>query len=358
MKGYPKTGCSVRVVGVQLNADRCFSLAQRDRIAHVKESKAFEQQIHRIYELLESTDAKVTWNDHLPDPDNPSRPRQIDITIRRNGQLALVECRHHRSPQDVQWIEALMGRRISLGADAIIAVSSSSFTAGALKKAKAHGIILRDLQKLTEPEIKSWGQRVTLTLYFYQYSDLEVSLCFDRESITKLENNVVRLELESHPAMQSLFSAAAQQLGTLNLISGVHGAAAAVTFGLRIELAGFYLLGERVLEVDFRGKARLISKKVTSPAVFAYGEPKRNMSERVANIERFSLGKTSIVHDAGRISVFLDVSQEKMPPFCQFRSFKLSAENEMDHDSIEFVGIDKLWVHGSGLKVNICSRGS
>jgi hypothetical protein len=51
----------------------------------VKDSETFEQQIHRIHELLEGSEAAVTWKDHIPDPDNPSRSRQIDITIRRNG---------------------------------------------------------------------------------------------------------------------------------------------------------------------------------------------------------------------------------------------------------------------------------
>jgi hypothetical protein len=83
-------------------------------IVHVKESEAFEQQIHRIHELLEGSEATVTWNDHIPIQTSPSRSRQIDITIKRNGNLTIVECRQHQSPQDVQWIEELIGRRASL----------------------------------------------------------------------------------------------------------------------------------------------------------------------------------------------------------------------------------------------------
>jgi len=58
-----------------------------------KESDAFGQRIHRIHELIDGTDAVVTWNDRIPDPDNPKRSRQIDITIRRRDSLTLVECR-------------------------------------------------------------------------------------------------------------------------------------------------------------------------------------------------------------------------------------------------------------------------
>jgi hypothetical protein len=46
-------------------------------------SDAFEQQIKRIYELLLGSGAEVTWDDHIPDPDNPSQPRQIDVTEAR-----------------------------------------------------------------------------------------------------------------------------------------------------------------------------------------------------------------------------------------------------------------------------------
>src|ERR1700676_3987051 len=237
----------------------------------MKISEAFEQQIHRIHELLERPGAEVTWDDHIPDPDNPSQQRQIDITVRRDGKLTLIECRQHNSPQDVTWIEELMGRRTSLAANGmIIAVSSSGFTEGALKKAKQHEIILRDLRELTDHEVKSWGQQVALTLYFYQYSDLELSLCFERESIPMLDRDAVRSEFTLYPGIQSLFNVAARQLGTLNLMSGEH-AGRTVDFGIRLQLAGLLLSGEPVLEVDFQGKARFISKEVILTAVRAYG---------------------------------------------------------------------------------------
>jgi hypothetical protein len=81
-----------------------------------KESDAFEQRIHRIHELIDGTDAEVTWNNRIPDPDNPKRSRQIDITIKRETSLTLVECRIHSEPQDVKWVEELIGRRASLKA--------------------------------------------------------------------------------------------------------------------------------------------------------------------------------------------------------------------------------------------------
>jgi len=318
----------------------------------VKDSTAFEQQIHRIYELLEGPGAEVTWDDHVPDPDNPPRLRQIDVTVRRDGKLTFVECRDHQSRQDVTWIEELEGRRASLGADTIIAVSSSGFTDGALQKARRFGIIPRDLRELTDFEIKAWGGQVAVTLYFYQYSDLELALCFRSESVPRLNIDVVKAELKSSSAMQSLFNAAAEQLGTLNFLGEEH-AGRTVKFGIRLQLLGFQLSGESVIEVEFRGNACLISKEVVSRAILAYGEPDESLRE--TTVETFCLGKTSIIHDANRISVFLDISEVETQPFRQFRFFRLAGHDEMDHEAIELLGIEKLWVYGDRITVQICS---
>lgn len=233
-------------------------------------------------------------------------------------------------------------------------VSSSGFTDGALRKAKQFGIIPRDLRKLTEREVQGWGQQVTLTLYFYQYSDLELSLCFDCQSIPRLDMDVVRAEIAAYPGLQSLFNAAAQQLGTVNL--GIdERVGRIVNFDLRLQLAGFQVSGEPVLEVGFRGKAALISKQVKSPAVFAYEDANHSSAQRGAMLEKFSLGKTSIVHDASRISLFLDLSQVEMTPFCQFRYFRLESQDEMDHEAVELAGLETLWVKGGKMKISICS---
>jgi hypothetical protein len=319
----------------------------------VRNSTALEQQVHRIYELIEGSGAEVTWDDHIPDPDNPAQLRQIDITIRRDGKLTFVECRDHQSRQDVQWIEELIGRRASLKADAIIAVSSSGFTAGALAKATGYGIIARDLCALTDHEVQDWGKQIGLTLYFYQYSDLELSLCFKRESIAKLDIEDVRSEIASYAGIQSLFNAAAQQLDTLSLVNA-EDAGRDVGFGLRLQLDGFQLSGESVCEVDFRGNAALTSKQISSPAVFAYGKPERDSMQQEITIEQFSLGRSSILHAADRISVFLDVSQLEVPPFCQFRFFRLAGHDDVCHEAIELVGLEKLWVKGGKMKVNLC----
>ena len=41
--------------------------------------ETFEKQIQRTHDLIEQPGSMVTWNDHLPDPDNPEQARQIDV---------------------------------------------------------------------------------------------------------------------------------------------------------------------------------------------------------------------------------------------------------------------------------------
>ena len=98
-----------------------------------KRWKLIERQVERIERLIAQEGSEVTWNDRIPDPDNPRQRRQIDITIRRDGRLTIVECRMEKSPQDVTWIEQLMGRRESLRAGGG-AVSASKFTKETLLK--------------------------------------------------------------------------------------------------------------------------------------------------------------------------------------------------------------------------------
>ena len=90
---------------------------------------ALERQVlsHSSTELLVRSHADVTWNDHIPDPDNPEQLRQIDITIRNDGKLTLIECRLSRRRQNVKWVEELIGRRQSLGAQEMIGVASAGF---------------------------------------------------------------------------------------------------------------------------------------------------------------------------------------------------------------------------------------
>lgn len=318
-----------------------------------KQSDAFEQQIHRLVELIEDSGATVTWDEHIPDPDNPQQSRQIDISIERDSALTHVECRLHKERQDVQWIEELIGRKISLQAVSVIAVSSSGFTQGAVKKAKRHGIVLRDLAQLTEDEIRNWGCTVAMRAYYYEYKNLNLTLMFRVESLPKLDTVELADELKTYPGRQSLFNASAEELDRLNLLTetedGKH-----VDFRLGLRLEGFSLCGETVEEVEFAGQAQLVSMDVNLPIALAFGEPGQAPADRSTLIKKASASETGfIIHSPDRMATILDLSGWELPPNCQFRYLRTTASKAMDMDSFEIIGGDRLYVTGGPMTVDI-----
>ena len=96
--------------------------------------------------------------------------------IENEGGKTIIECRAHSKPQDVKWIEELIGRRVSLGAEEVIAVSSSGFTEGAKKKAKKHLIALRDLSDVYDSDVLSWGKRARMFLEYLIFEEIEIKL--------------------------------------------------------------------------------------------------------------------------------------------------------------------------------------
>jgi len=313
--------------------------------------EALEHQVHRIHELLVRCHEDVTWNDHIPDPDNLEQLRQIDVTIRRNGELTIIECRLSRRRQDVKWIEELIGRRESLGAQEIIGVASAGFTQGAQKKAARYGVRLRDLKQLSDEEIASWGRRVALTIYYYQYSEAVLALGFADCSIPNIDPEAVRRELRPHPVLQSVFSAVASQLDTLKLLPA--NDTRTVRVRLAIQPYGVVLSGEPLLEIGIECLARLVAQPIDSPGVFGYGQPGEAPAHREATVERFAFGETSIVHKDDRIAVDIDLSSVKLPPLSQIRYIRTTSADELDYESFAITQPQNLYVTDGPIKADI-----
>lgn len=313
--------------------------------------EALERQVHRIHELLVRSHEGVTWNDHIPDPDNPEQLRQIDVTIRRNGELTIIECRLSRRRQDVKWIEELIGRRQSLGAQEVIAVASAGFTAGARRKAARYGVLLRDLKQLSDDEIASWGRRVALTIYYYQYSEAVLALGFAEHSIPNVNPEVVCQELRSHPVLQSVFNAAASQLDTLKLLA--RNDTRTIRVRLTIQPYGVVLSAEPLLEIGIVCLARLVAQRIDSTGVFGYGQPHEAPAQREATVERFALGETSIVHQHDRAAVDIDLSFVRLPPLSQIRYIRTTSADELDHESFAITNPQNLHVTDGPIKADI-----
>jgi Restriction endonuclease len=306
--------------------------------------EALERQVSRIHELLERSSNVVTWDDHIPDPDNPRQLRQVDITVRRDGKLTIVECRLSRRRQNVKWIEELIGRRQSLGAQAIIAVASAGFTSGAEKKAARYGVFLRDLRHLSDEEITNWGGQTTLMLYYYQYSDVRLTIGFAPQSVPSVDSAILSQELRSHDVLQSIFNAAAEQLDTLKLL--VRNDARTIRFGVLVRPEGVRLCGEPVLEIGLEGKARLVKQTIASSKVMSYGRPAPSATPREVTVEQFELGETSIVHHDDRIAIDIDLSSVELPDLSQIRYFRTISSQQLEHESFAITDPGKVRVGG------------
>jgi len=188
----------------------------------MKKSKSFEKLITEIKELLYSnTDAVITWNDSMVDPDNPSQTRQIDISIKENGFVTHVECRMHDSRQDVKWIEELYGRKLSLQIDTMIAVSAMGFTQGAILKAQKFGIQLRDMKYLEKEDVKSWGKKMTAVVNYINFQKAILNFVFEYIPVINPKKFLVSQDIqkfltENDIVLIDIFSQAKFDLSNIN----------------------------------------------------------------------------------------------------------------------------------------------
>jgi hypothetical protein len=319
-----------------------------------KESDAFEKFILRIHELLEGQNAEVTWNDKIADPDNPIQNRQIDITVRKDKFLNIIECRLRKEKQDVKWIEELIGRRSSLEANNIVGVSSSGFTSGAIKKASKYGIRLYDLKKLSEEDVMSWARHIKLSIFFYKYENFAVNLYFDINDIEEINLEDLKNDLENYYGLRSIFSAPNEFIDSKEL-TAPENRANSVNFHVRFKIENFYLSNKKVQEIKVSGKASIEVIELNVPETLGYGAPLEDPAERTAIVQKYNLGKTYIVHHNDSISISLDLSKLDVPPYRQFRFVNVESDRMVNHECFEIIEPLKMIMNVD--KVNIGIHG-
>jgi hypothetical protein len=293
--------------------------AARDRYKEysnqmTRPSADLEQRVARIHRLIEVEGSAITWNDRIPDPDNPSQPRQIDVTIRRDGKLTMVECRLHQGPQDVTWIEEIMGRRISLQADAAIAASASGFTAGAKAKATRHGVILRDLAELSEEEVRGWGATRKVCLVFCQFSDASLTITMP-PGFVPCSTPTIADASGGAVNWRPLFELVATSLEEERWDG--HNCDFELDVGLSCTVDGCSPVSGRV-----KGTSRYVRQEVSLASVVVYTEPGSNTGAETARVARYQSG-SEIIEASDEVSVMADLSQVQVPDNSVFRSFNI-----------------------------------
>jgi hypothetical protein len=278
-----------------------------------KASEDFEHLIERIHMLVESEDSIVTWNDRIIDPDNPDQLRQIDVTIARQGHLTHVECRFHRTPQDVKWIEELIGRRASLKADAMIAVSASGFTEGATKKAEAHGIILRTLHTLSEQEIRDWGRVTNVEVIYYEFTDTVVE--FRIAADARIRGPLISDEHGKPVNYRALFKSVMHMLADNASLKNI-GESDIIKFHSTVDAPVFLVDGIKSTGCMVDTNVRRIVRKLSLASVVAYAAPDGVDLTENANVQHFDAEGFEILQNSDEVAVVVDLTDAPPPPRC------------------------------------------
>jgi len=321
-----------------------------------KQSDEFEIMVSRIHEILEGEDAIVEWNDKIPDPDNPTQPRQIDVSIRKGEIFNIVECRLHNTKQDVKWIEELIGRRLSLGADAVIAVSSSGFTAGAIKKAKKYGVILKDLVELNDKDILEWTKGINIRLLFFRYSDFRVELVFNDDDFDGLSITNLHNDLQSYIGLRTLFTAHLNAIEEKFSLAEIKKQRKPIDFSFHFRIDDFFLDGRKIQSITTEGTAHLEEITLTIPQCLAYGESSEIGVDREVYIQKYNLGETRIIHRGEDIMVLLDLSKMDTPPYWQFRYVELDGGGQHNCQAFELVSPEKLIMKVDKINLSITNK--
>jgi hypothetical protein len=315
----------------------------------MKISEKFEHQIRRIHELIEQPGATVTWNDRIPDPDNPSQPRQIDITVLKENQLTIIECRIHNKPQDVKWIEELIGRRLSLRAQGVIAVSASGFTDGAIKKAKEFGVVLRHFISLTKGEILSWGKSSKVTLIFYQFKNVGITFKVPSDNVKSSLVDEIMHHLQSDEInLYGLFELISNKLEFKDIKDKIAHVKAEVSLKKKITIENMIL--ENVI---FEAEVSLLYKEVSVPSVLIYNSPNDDSLRRNVAIEGVDLGNFEITQAGDDVTITLDLSTVESPPNSLFRIVDLEFTRKVHFKKTEILGIPKMKMFLSQLSLGI-----
>jgi hypothetical protein len=290
-----------------------------------------ERRVQRIHQLLESAGSVVTWNDRIPDPDKPSQARQIDVSIRRDGALTLVECRLHKQPQDVNWIEELIGRRISLRANAVIAVSASGFTTTARDKAKHFGIHLRDFQTLSREEIREWGMRRTMAAHFCEFTKMKLMLTMAKPPTVA---RPLLTDGKGQPPSPLTRLMILQQIMSLLDKQKWDGRSIPIDAVINADLL---LSGERPTQINLRGAVRRKSRAIGLTSVVHYFDSVT--AAKQVDIGNYDLGTSEIIEDCDRLAMTIDLSTMQVPDSCVFETLTVDAGRVVT-SHVDFIGTE------------------
>jgi hypothetical protein len=308
-----------------------------------EESEAFEKLNKRIARLVQGPGATVEWNVDIPDPDSPGEPRQIDVLIRTDDRRVIaVECRHRAGSQNVMWIEELVGRKLSLGLDAIIAVSVAGFTPLAAKKARRFGILLYDFELLSDQEIASWADRAeasfvqfdSLGIYAGVHHTAEPSLSqhpnfrFEDKDGYSIVMDRVRDDVLAHPGEQRT---------------------------QRLVPAGFSIDGIPLTYLNCQYSGQAVAVRATCTAVSTVGASRSSATLRDITVQKFDHSVPEIIQHGNEAHLLIDASKLIPPPDAILDKFTITFAKVTTVTRYELIGARTMLTSASKVRLDVAT---
>jgi hypothetical protein len=131
-----------------------------------KRTNEFQTLVKRLYEQMAGSGEKVTESAMVKERGLQTE-REIDILLQRrifgtNMRIA-VECRGRADKDDIEWIDALIGKYRDLDIEKIIAVSKSGFTKAAKEKGALNRIDTLTMEEGLDTDWPSQFARLGMT---------------------------------------------------------------------------------------------------------------------------------------------------------------------------------------------------
>lgn len=149
-----------------------------------KRSNDFQRLVAAIERQLAPLGAVVTESKLIKEK-NSDTEREVDIAIESQvGQhrvLIAVECRDRSRPENLEWIDGLIGKYRDLPVEKVVAVSRSGFTRTATKKAKEVNISTVTLEAAIDAKLIPSTQKRSVPVEYekHQQPTFHVALHLD-----------------------------------------------------------------------------------------------------------------------------------------------------------------------------------
>jgi len=124
-----------------------------------RRGKNFEELVASFEKFAKTKNLQIKSPEYIVGKISRKR-REIDVTLRgtigSTSVFVAIECRERKKAQGIVWIEEIISKKKDIGADIMIAVSSSKFTSGAVRSAQSAGVLLRYIKSFNPDELELW----------------------------------------------------------------------------------------------------------------------------------------------------------------------------------------------------------